>query len=165
MASVVTATPPIHSPPKPISFNIRTVMPVFSEQHLFCYGTLCVPEIARVVLNGSLPTAQPAALAGYACYAIAGKDYPAILPAADNCALGLLYRRLTPADWACIDRYEGTEYKRIRVKVVIDDRRRISAWTYVLRRQYESRVSPRRWDLPSFIKTNLGRYLRTAQRV
>jgi gamma-glutamylcyclotransferase (GGCT)/AIG2-like uncharacterized protein YtfP len=134
-------------------------MPVFSEQHLFCYGTLRVPEIARVVLNGTLPAAQPAALAGYGCYAIAGKNYPAILPAADNCAVGLLYHRLTPADWARIDRYEGAEYKRIRVKVMTCDRRRIRAWTYVLRWQYETRISGQIWELPRFRTLHLSRYL------
>jgi gamma-glutamylcyclotransferase (GGCT)/AIG2-like uncharacterized protein YtfP len=134
-------------------------MPIFSEQHLFCYGTLCVPEIARVVLNSALPTTLPAALSGYACYVIQGRDYPAILPAADNCTVGLLYHRLTPADLARTDRYEGAEYKRIRVRVVIYGRRRISAWTYVLRRPYESRVSRQDWDLPRFMALHLSRYL------
>lgn len=117
-------------------------------ERLFCYGTLCLPEIMHAVCR-TQPDGMPATLAGYACYALTGRHYPAIIPAKGGKEGGVLYTGLRRGQLARLDSYEGEEYRRRRVWVNVGIER-VQAWTYVLRPRYYYRLSRRRWSLEQF---------------
>src|SRR5688572_17362980 len=113
---------------------------------LFCYGTLCVPEIMRQVIGREAP-AIPAVLEDYACHLVRDKYYPAAVPATGCSATGLLYSGLTQNELLLLDRYEGAEYRRLRVSVTTDEGRQARAWVYIIRPQYTARLSDQQFNL------------------
>jgi gamma-glutamylcyclotransferase (GGCT)/AIG2-like uncharacterized protein YtfP len=126
---------------------------------LFCYGTLCVPEIMREIAGREIP-AEPAVLDDYACYIVRYQYYPAAVPMAGASISGLLYSGFTPHELLLLDRYEGTEYRRARVSVTTEQGRQAQAWVYIIRPQYEARLSDRKFNLEEFLKTEAQEYLR-----
>src|SRR5688572_10417037 len=113
---------------------------------VFCYGTLCVPEIMHGITGREI-SAEPAVLDDYACYIVRYQYYPAAVPMAGASITGLLYRGLTPHEVSLLDRYEGTEYRRVRVSVTTDSDRQAQAWVYIIRPQYEARLSDRKFNM------------------
>lgn len=126
---------------------------------LFCYGTLCVPEIMRRIAGREIP-AVPAVLDDYAIYAVRNRHYPAAVAEPGFSITGLLYSGLTPAELALLDRYETMEYRRLRVNVTTDEGRRMQAWVYVIRPQYRSRLSAERWSLEEFVGMQVENYMK-----
>jgi gamma-glutamylcyclotransferase (GGCT)/AIG2-like uncharacterized protein YtfP len=124
---------------------------------LFCYGTLCVPEIMRQIVGREIP-AVPAVLDDYACYLMRNQHYPAAASAAGSSITGLLYSGLTPRELALLDSYEGTEYRRLRVSVTTDEGRQAQAWVYVLRSQHAALLTDQAWSPDEFIKTQSENY-------
>jgi gamma-glutamylcyclotransferase (GGCT)/AIG2-like uncharacterized protein YtfP len=126
---------------------------------VFCYGTLCVPEIMHRVAGRDIP-AGPAVLDDYACYAVRNRHYPAAAPEPGSSITGLLYSGLPPAELVLLDSYETLEYRRLRVSVTTEAGRRAQAWVYVIRSQYSARLSAARWSLEEFFRTQAENYLR-----
>jgi gamma-glutamylcyclotransferase (GGCT)/AIG2-like uncharacterized protein YtfP len=126
---------------------------------LFCYGSLCIPEIMLRTIGREIP-AEPAVLDDYACYIVRYQYYPAAVPMAGASIAGLLYSGLTLQELSLLDRYEGTEYRRVRVSVATDAGRQAQAWVYIIRPQYEARLSDRKFNLEEFLKTEAQEYLR-----
>lgn len=126
---------------------------------LFCYGTLCVPEIMQQIVGRDIPSV-PAVLEDYACYLLHNESYPAAMPAAGCSITGFLYSGLTQRELSLLDRYEGTEYCRQRVSVTTDNGRQAKAWMYILRSQYRARLSAKQFNLEDFLKTEAEEYLR-----
>jgi len=124
---------------------------------LFCYGTLCLPEIMHQVVGRRILPVK-AGLRDYASYAVRNRHYPAAVPAAGSSISGLLYSGLTARELALLDRYEGIEYRRLRVVVTVDGGTRAQSWVYVLRPQYGSYLSAQSWSLEEFIKTQAENY-------
>lgn len=130
-----------------------------SPDRLFCYGTLCLPEIMQSVCgSGTRPDGRAASLQGYACYTLTGKHYPAITPVKGGKVGGVLYTGLRRVQFARLDSYEGEEYRRRRVWVNIGVQR-VPAWTYVLRPRYYYRLGHKRWSLEQFRHEQLKFYL------
>lgn len=125
---------------------------------LFCYGTLCVPEIMHCIAGREV-FAVPAVLDDYACYAVRNMHYPAAIPEPGSSITGLLYSGLTSGELALLDRYESVEYRRLWANVATETGRRAQAWVYVFRSQYSSRLSDRHWDLEEFVRTRAVNYL------
>jgi gamma-glutamylcyclotransferase (GGCT)/AIG2-like uncharacterized protein YtfP len=98
---------------------------------LFVYGTLQPGQPAWPLLAGhTVGRPRRATVAGRVCET--GRGYPALLPDSVNRAPGwLVTLRQTPVLLGRLDRYEGDEYRRIRVAAVIDDGTRTACWTYV----------------------------------
>src|SRR5688500_15330281 len=113
---------------------------------LFCYGSLCVPEIMQAIVGREI-SAEPAVLDDYACYIVRYQYYPAAVPMAGASIAGLLYSGLTPQELLLLDRYEGTEYRKVRVSVTTDADRQAQAWVYIIRPQYEARLSDQQFNL------------------
>lgn len=136
------------------SFVIRRAMP----DQLFCYGTLCIPDIMRRV-SGSLPQSASATLLNYACYALAGLVYPGIIFQKGVSVDGVVYQGLSRAQLAKLDAYEGAQYRRLRVWVTAANDQRVQAWTYVLQPRYYHRLTGRPWSLEQFRREQLPVYL------
>lgn len=124
---------------------------------LFCYGTLCMADVMRRVC-GRLPAHMPAVLDDYARYALIGRSYPGLCPARGQQVEGVLYLGLERSDWRRLDRYEGHEYRRIRVQVETGNRRRL-AWVYVLQPHYYRQRALHDWSLTRFRREQLRLYL------
>lgn len=127
-------------------------------KQLFCYGTLCLPDIMRRV-SGTLPASAPATLANYACYALVGLAYPGIIPQKGATVNGLLYQGLSRAQLARLDAYEGGQYRRVRVSVSVEGDQRVQTWTYVLQPRYYHRLSGATWSLEKFRREQLSVYM------
>ena len=125
---------------------------------LFCYGTLCVPDIMRRV-TGALPRSTPSSLVDYACYELAGLVYPGIVPRRGDRVSGLLYRGLSRAQLTKLDAYEGEQYRRERVWVTTVTGQSVQVWTYTLQPRYYHRLTGRHWSLEQFRRERLPIYL------
>lgn len=87
---------------------------------LFFYGTLRHAPLLETVLGRSFDPAhlKPAALDGYAAYAVAQEPFPMLVVQAGAQAQGLLATGLTPEDIARLDFYEGGfDYDLIEVSL------------------------------------------------
>ena len=94
---------------------------------LFVYGTLRHPEVRRAVLKEDVPASHciQAFLAGHAVMAVAGTHYPLIEARPKQADIedveGLILTGLTDAQIDALDRFEGADYRRFEVQVVLAD--------------------------------------------
>ena len=99
---------------------------------LFVYGTLMQEELLRRLLQ-RVPPAVPAILANYHRSRLPGRSYPGIRYVRNRQVDGYLLTGLSTAQLQRLDRYEGSEYRRARVRVDTAQGRRVT-WVYLLRR-------------------------------
>jgi len=125
---------------------------------LFCYGTLCFPDIMRSV-TGVVPGNCPASLDDYACYELYGVDYPAIVPDTGACVTGILYSELSPRQLRRLDHYESSQYERVLLDVIDNQLQKHKAWVYVLNPRYCYRLRNRAWSLELFASNHLEKYI------
>lgn len=125
---------------------------------LFCYGTLRLPQIMRAVI-GRVPGHRPAAAPGYACYAVKGRPYPALVPEEGAAASGVLYEGLTREEIVKLDDYEGPEYRRRLIGIEAPGGQTVTAWGYVWKARYRSRLTSNEWDIKAFERRDLPAYL------
>ena len=100
------------------------------HQRLFVYGTLLHDEVVRWVI-GRVPASEPAVLNGYRRMRMFDKPYPVIRPAPADQVSGRILVGLNRRQLYQIDRYEGKEYRRKRVRVRLPDGSHRTVWTYV----------------------------------
>lgn len=123
---------------------------------LFVYGTLMVPEIMSAVCgHAGIPVA--ARLAGYRRGRMAGEVYPGIEPCPGEAVDGLLYRSLSRAELIRLDRFEGAEYERLGVRVMLDGGPH-QAQTYVVVPPHRSAITRDPWTLDVFLRDGLARF-------
>jgi gamma-glutamylcyclotransferase (GGCT)/AIG2-like uncharacterized protein YtfP len=125
---------------------------------LFCYGTLRFSPIIRAVI-GRIPGHRPATAPGYACYAVKGRPYPALVPEAGAAAAGVLYEGLTREEIVRLDDYEGPEYRRRLIGIEEAGGQRATAWGYIWKAQHRSRLTSNEWDIKEFERRDLPAYL------
>jgi len=116
---------------------------------LFCYGTLCIPDIMRAV-SGYREPGEAARLDGFRCVSLHGRRYPAIICDGGAGTDGILYDGLMPHQLQRIDRYEDSMYIRKRVQVRTVRREAEEAWTYVLHPRYHRSINNKPWSLDEF---------------
>jgi gamma-glutamylcyclotransferase (GGCT)/AIG2-like uncharacterized protein YtfP len=97
-------------------------------QRVFVYGTLLREDIQRKVI-GRVPASEPATLNGYRRPRMF--DRPVIRPAPNAQVDGRILKLLKRRQLHQVDRYEGREYRRKRVRVRLPDGSHHSVWTYV----------------------------------
>jgi hypothetical protein len=95
----------------------------------FFYGTLMAPSVLRRVIFGQnlpdsttkrpLPSPRPALLKDFQRHRVKNCDYPAIVSKTDAMVRGTLVTGLTEGDWWRLDVFEGDDYTREVVKVLI----------------------------------------------
>lgn len=90
---------------------------------LFVYGTLRDPDLLFAVLGRPLRAdAVLAAVApGYRATYYPGRVYPALIRGSGGAADGLVLVGLTPFEFDLLDRFEGSEYHRGVVPVMIGE--------------------------------------------
>ena len=87
---------------------------------LFVYGTLRDPELLDAVL-GRPARSLAAAAPGFAAVHYPARLYPALVRRPGQAAAGLVLTDLTPFELDLLDAFEGEEYHRSIVPVVIDE--------------------------------------------
>lgn len=127
--------------------------------NLFCYGTLMHEAIIGTIL-GRQPSHLSATLTGFEIYSVKSTAYPAIQPRSQGSVIGLVYSGLTAAELLMLDKYEGDEYLRCQCTPTVADSS-ITAWTYVYKDVYRSRLGTRGWDFNRFVEQHLDDYLQT----
>ena len=88
---------------------------------LFVYGTLRDPDILMGVLNRPLIATEmlPAAAPGFAAVHYPRRVYPALVRTPGAAAEGLVLTGLSPFELDLLDAFEGDEYRRAIVPVMI----------------------------------------------
>ena len=90
---------------------------------LFVYGTLRDPDLLAAVLARPLNGAAifPAVAPGHRVVLYPSRTYPALVRAPGANAEGLVLADLTPFELDLLDAYEGAEYRRGRLPVILDE--------------------------------------------
>lgn len=90
---------------------------------LFVYGTLRDPDLLAGVLNRPLRADRmlAATAPGFAALHYPGRLYPALVRAPGAAAEGLVLTDLTAFEHDLLDAFEGAEYRRGLVPVMIDE--------------------------------------------
>ncbi|GJP49115.1 hypothetical protein CLOM_g8372 [Closterium sp. NIES-68] len=83
---------------------------------VFVYGTLMADEVLHALLD-RVPASAPARLPNFTRHSIKGRQYPAIIPKADDSVLGKLLFNLSPPEMDLFDAFEDVEYVRHLVSV------------------------------------------------
>ena len=93
-----------------------------TQNPLFVYGTLQDVDILGAVLGRQVDDVahKNASAPDYRAVVFPGRVYPALVPATGQHAAGLLLTCLTFADLAALDAFEGDEYRRGSIDVVVD---------------------------------------------
>ena len=125
--------------------------------HLYTYGTLQLPQIMSQIVGRQM-LGRPARLTGYVRYRVRDRVYPAIVEAAGEMLMGVVYEQLEPAELERLDHYEGPLYERRTVQVQAGGAT-LDACTYVLRAEHVGRLSTEAWDLERFEREHLASYL------
>jgi gamma-glutamyl AIG2-like cyclotransferase len=157
----------------------------------FFYGTLMAPSVLRRVIFGQslpdsttkrpLPSPRPALLKDFQRHRVKNCDYPAIVSKTDATVRGTLVTGLTEGDWWRLDVFEGDDYTREVVKVLIrkdfkrndiqtdgewntldekeleDEGEEILAQTYVWKSGVNY-LEPREWDFEEFVREKMWRW-------
>ncbi len=98
--------------------------------NVFTYGSLMFDEVWRKVVAGSYRS-EAATLDGYRRFAVPGVTYPGIVAMPGERVEGRLYLDVSPDDMARLDAFEGAEYGRYALPVVLASGATVSAGTYV----------------------------------
>ena len=90
---------------------------------LFVYGTLRDPDLLPAVLGRPLPpgSVHDAVASGFRAVHYPGRIYPALVRAPGGSAPGLLLTGLTPFERDLLDAFEGEEYLRGTVPVMVGE--------------------------------------------
>ena len=90
---------------------------------LFVYGTLRDPDLLSRVMARPLNAGAmlPAAAPGFAALHYPGRLYPALVRAPGAAAPGLVLTDLSPFEHDLLDAFEGAEYRRGLIPVMIDE--------------------------------------------
>ncbi|KAI8841681.1 Butirosin biosynthesis, BtrG-like protein [Chytridium lagenaria] len=131
--------------------------------YLFAYGSLMSAQVFRRVVGRSPEEADPrcskALLKGYLRRAVKEKWYPGIIPNPSHSVQGLIMQLNTHEDLIRLDRFEGSEYKRVLVTVSILDgtpgwEPECQAYVYEWLGGKEA-LDDEDWSLEKFERTNI----------
>ncbi len=114
------------------------------KYNLFVYGTLLLTDLQRALL-GRQPDQRRATLSGYSRYRVKGQPYPAAVPEPSGTIHGKVLFELTEEELKRLDQYEGEEYKRVPVRVTLEDGTETEALVYIYKEQYYEDIEYHKW--------------------
>ena len=117
-----------------------------------------VPDVMQAVTGHLFQTAQ-ATLPGYERYRIKRQVYPGIVACDNGLVDGILNYAVDDRSLQRLDEFESEVYQRRRVIVQLSGAGNVEAWAYVIAPQYEHLLSKDAWDLETFKRQHLRRYL------
>jgi len=130
--------------------------------NVFAYGTLMLPEIQKA-LTGKEFFMQKAKLNNYKRFAKPRTNRyryrgPTIIEDKNSFVEGEILFNLDTRSWNIIDSYEGKEYEKKFVKVIVDNKK-IQTITYVASKELKQKLDGE-WKIEIFIKESLNYYLK-----
>lgn len=128
-------------------------------ENLFTYGTLMCEDIMEAV-SGLRFSSCPGVLEGYRRRAISGEPYPAVIAHPGESTEGRVYLEVPNEAWARLDRYEGEMYRRENLEIVTFSGERLSAWTYIIRTEYQRNLAGSDWDYAHFVRNGKADYMK-----
>jgi gamma-glutamylcyclotransferase (GGCT)/AIG2-like uncharacterized protein YtfP len=114
-------------------------------------------EIMDAVTGFQLSAAD-AVLRGFRRNRLRGELYPAITASSDAMVEGVVYDNVPEEAWERLDQFEGDIYSRRVVTVEMEDGSFRPAQTYVLRPEFEGRLSEESWSLREFLRSGKARF-------
>jgi len=129
-----------------------------SSMHCFTYGSLMWADIMARVCGHEF-AGEPATLAGHRRHPVRGQDYPGLRVDAGGVVPGRLYRDVTTAAWARLDTFEGAEYERVDIVVMLADGSTLPAQVYAFRDTFAERLLAGDWDMAAFEREGRARFL------
>jgi gamma-glutamylcyclotransferase (GGCT)/AIG2-like uncharacterized protein YtfP len=126
---------------------------------LFAYGTLLCKDVLRTVI-GTVPSGASARLNGFRRVCLRNRDYPAIHPSRGESVSGFLYESLPASAWERLDRFEGDEYRREDVVVLLENGSRRKARTYVIRPDCRNLLTATPWSPECFLRGGTSDFIR-----
>lgn len=127
-------------------------------RHCFTYGSLMWADIMARVCGREFAS-EPASLADHRRHPVRGQDYPGLRAAPGGLVPGRLYRDVDEAAWARLDAFEGDEYERADVVVVLADGGTLPAQVYRFRAEFAGRLLPGDWDAEAFAREGRARFI------
>lgn len=124
---------------------------------LFVYGTLMVPSVMVSVCGYRRP-GVPALLRDYRCRRVRDEVYPAIVPWVGDEVRGLFYPAVTDHQLARLDVFEGDQYTRRAVELLVDGEAR-GAEAYVLASAFRHQLSAAPWELQAFLREGIDTFV------
>jgi gamma-glutamylcyclotransferase (GGCT)/AIG2-like uncharacterized protein YtfP len=129
-----------------------------TTRHCFTYGSLMWADIMARVCGHEF-AGEPATLAGHRRHPVRGQDYPGLRPDTGGVVPGKLYRDVTEAAWERLDTFEGAEYERVDIVVMLADGSTLPAQVYAFRDEFTQRLLPGDWDAEAFEREGRARFL------
>lgn len=115
--------------------------------NVFTYGSLMFAPVWRRVVRGEYRHAA-ATLAGHARFAVAGQIYPGMIAQPGASVQGVLYFDVAAHDLALLDAFEGAEYRRRPVVLMLQDGAPAHAHAYLY--QLPQNLSETPWSPNEF---------------
>lgn len=129
------------------------------KKSLFCYGTLRSPRVIQSV-TGRVYVGRQALLRDFAIFQVRNAEYPGIIPCRGSTVEGTLYRDIDANTLRILDKFEGSEYFRDRVRVSLADGGEEDAFVYVVRPQKRGILTGKPWDYERFLESGIDRFMR-----
>jgi hypothetical protein len=121
---------------------------------VFAYGTLELPEVVEALLGRRLPGVD-AVLPGYARSLLRGRCYPGIVARPGARTPGVLYFEVEEWMLALLDRYEGSLYRRLPVRVTTAAGGTLAAQAWIVPAAQAALLSGEPWDRERFAARHL----------
>lgn len=118
------------------------------------------PEVLKA-LTGRVPHNEPGIVSGFRRYRIKGQVFPATIPSTpDSTVKGLILFDLLPKELEILDAFEGEEYYKHPVKVVLkSSNKSLDTVMYLWQNSLRSLLLPGEdWDPEAFKLNQLERY-------
>lgn len=127
--------------------------------HVFTYGSLMFDSVWSRIVAGSYDRSA-AILQGYDRKGLLGEEYPVIVPSSAHSQVeGIVYHEVSPDDLTRLDLFEGDYYFRKTEQVVTEKMVIIPAEIYVLKEEFYTLISPRKWDPLHFSTTGIHYFI------
>jgi AIG2-like family. len=118
--------------------------------NLFVYGTLLSNKIWKSIVTREY-SSDSAVLKGYARKKVKGKNYPGLIEQDGSVVEGKIYYDVFEEDFGKLDAYEGEEYARKKVYVLLESAKNVECFTYLFKKEYFGRLTKNEWALIGFL--------------
>ena len=117
-----------------------------------------IPELMKAVIKREL-IAEEAVLDVYRRVSLKDRNYPGIIQAEGSSVPGIYYERIDLELMACLDKFEGDEYRRDIVSIKLRSGRVLDAYVYLMSKIDVTLITENSWDLEAFRGEYLEGYL------
>ncbi|WP_197525488.1 gamma-glutamylcyclotransferase family protein [Pseudobythopirellula maris] len=117
---------------------------------LFTYGTLQVAEVWRDVVGREFPS-SPAVAHDLATFRVHGAGYPGAVIEKGATTPGVVYSGLDAEALRRLDRFEGSQYQRLEIRVESNTGVSLMADAYLMAPGREGELTTEAWTLERFV--------------